>query len=136
MQVSVIKHLQVVGDDERHDAVCEALFEEEEPTDTTVAILKRMYGFETLMQVEQIGKRLSRFGVVFGKQGFHFAPHIFRCGGFVTAYLIGQAFVFPDGEPLLAAVRCSRFEYCVQLFDKRFGNPLLGTIDNEVDATK
>ena len=95
-----------------------------------------MYGFETLMQVEQIGKRLSRFGVVFGKQGFHFAPHIFRCGGFVTAYLIGQAFVFPDGEPLLAAVRCSRFEYCVQLFDKRFGNPLLGTIDNEVDATE
>ena len=55
---------------------------------------------------------------------------------FVPAYLIGQAFVFSDGEPLLAAVGCPRFEDGVQLFDKRFGNPLFGTIDNEVDATE
>ena len=54
LQASVIEHFQVVGDDERHDAVCEALFEEEEPADAPVAVLKRMYGLEALMQVEQV----------------------------------------------------------------------------------
>ena len=38
--------------------------------------------------------------------------------------------------PLSNCINSGIDMYCVQLFDKRFGNPLLGTIDNEVDATE
>ena len=41
-----------------------------------------------------------------------------------------------DGKPLHAAARCSRFEHGVQFLDKRLGQPLLGTVDNEVDTAE
>ena len=42
-------HFVLVVNDERHDAVAEALAEEDEATDTTVAVLKCMDALETPM---------------------------------------------------------------------------------------
>ena len=54
LQTAIVEHLQIVGDDERHDAVCQTLLEHHEPPDTSVAVLKRVDSLEALVQIEDI----------------------------------------------------------------------------------
>lgn len=55
-ETAVVEHHQVVRDDERYDSVIEALFEHDKPSYASIAVLKRMYGLEALMEVEYVLK--------------------------------------------------------------------------------
>lgn len=136
LQTAVVKHLEVIGDDEGNDAGCQTLLEHQEPSDAAVAILKRVDTLETLVQVEDVVERLAPLGVVLCQESLHFAVYLFGRCGLHAAHLVGQTLVVAHGEPLLAAVRRAGLELCMQFLDKGFGERLPGPVDNRVDAAE
>ena len=104
LKTAIIKHLQVVRNDERYDTVSQTLLEYYEPSHTPVAVLKRVDHLKALVQIEDILQRFLPLGIVLDKQRFYLLANVLGCGRFVTSYLVGQAFVGADGKPLLAAV--------------------------------
>lgn len=136
LQTAVVKHLEVIGDDEGNDAGCQTLLEHHKASDTAVAILKWVDAFETLVQVENVVECLVPPGVVLRKESLHLTVHLFGRRGLHAAHLVGQAFVVAHGEPLLAAVRRTGLELCMQFLDEGFGERLRGPVDDRVDAAK
>ena len=65
LQATIIKHLQVIGNDKRHMPIGQALLEHQEPPHTPVSILKRVYTLEAMMQIEDILESLVTLGIVF-----------------------------------------------------------------------
>ena len=63
-QTSVVEHFEFIGNDKRHIAICQTLLEHYKTANTTIAILEWMYRLETLVQVDNILKRLSPLCVV------------------------------------------------------------------------
>lgn len=51
---SVVEEFEIFGDDERHDSVCETLFEHHQPSHTTVPVLEGMNGLELLVKVDNV----------------------------------------------------------------------------------
>lgn len=136
LQTAVVKHLEVIGDDEGNDAGCQTLLEHQEPSDAAVAILKRMDALETLVQIENVVECLVPPGVVLRKESLHLTVHLLGRRSLHAAHLVGQTFVVAHGEPLLAAVRRAGLELCVQFLDEGFGERLPGPVDNRVDAAE
>ena len=65
VQSTVIKHLQFLRDDKGDDIVLQAFLEHDQPSDTSVAILKRMYQFKALVEVKDILQAHGLFYPVF-----------------------------------------------------------------------
>ena len=53
-QTTIIEHFELVGDDKRHDAAAQAFLEHYQSTDATIAVLKRMYRLEALMEIKDV----------------------------------------------------------------------------------
>ena len=53
-KTAIIKHFQLVGDDERHDMMVKTFLKHDKPTNAPVAVLERMDGFEPMMKVENV----------------------------------------------------------------------------------
>ena len=53
-QPTVIEELELLGDDERDDSVCEAFLEHHQTPDSSVSVLERMDEFEPLMKVNDV----------------------------------------------------------------------------------
>ena len=53
-QTAIIEHLEFISDDKRHDAAAQAFLEHYQSTDATIAILKRMYRLEALMEIKDV----------------------------------------------------------------------------------
>lgn len=53
-ETAVVKELEFFGDDERHDTVCQAFLEHQEPSNAPVPVLEGMDHLELLMQVNDI----------------------------------------------------------------------------------
>lgn len=136
LQTAVVKHLEVIGDDEGNDADCQTLLEHQEPSDAAVAILKRVDALETLVQVENVVERLASPGVVLCQESLHLAVYLFGRRGLHAADLVGQTLVVAHGKPLLAAVRCTGLELRVQFLDEGLGERLPGPVDDRVDAAE
>lgn len=136
LQTAVVEHLEVIGDDEGNDAGCQTLLEHQEPSDAAVAILKRVDALETLVQIENVVERLVPSGVVLRKKTLHFAVDVLGRRGLHAADLVGQTLVVAHGEPLLAAVRRTGLELCVQFLDEGFGERFFGPVDDCVDAAE
>ena len=54
MQSPIVIHLHIILDDEWYDSIPETLFEEDQPSYTTVSILKRMNLLKAIMKIQQI----------------------------------------------------------------------------------
>ena len=54
VEAEVIKFMQVFCDDKRRYAVFQAFFQHQKPSDVSVAILERVYGFEFHMEVDDV----------------------------------------------------------------------------------
>ena len=63
-QTAIVEHFELLGNDKRHIAICQALLEYHKTANTTIAILEWVYRLKALMQVYNILKRLSLFAVV------------------------------------------------------------------------
>ena len=61
LQATVVEELQFVGNDERHQTVRQALLEHYQASNTSIAVLERMYSLKALMKVYYILKRLLLF---------------------------------------------------------------------------
>lgn len=136
LQTAVVKHLEVVGDDEGNDAGRQTLLEHHKASDTAVAILKRMDALETLMQVENVVECFVPPGVVLRKESLHLTVHLLGRRGLHAAHLVGQTLVVAHGKPLLTAVRRAGLELCVQFLDEDLGERFFGPVDNRVDAAE
>lgn len=136
LQTAVVKHLEVIGDDEGNDAGRQTLLEHHESSNPAVAVLKRVDALETLVQVEDVVERLAPPGVVLRQESLHLAVYLFGRRGLHAADLVGQTLVVAHGKPLLAAVRRTGLELCMQFLDKGFGERLPGPVDNRVDAAE
>ena len=53
-QTAIIEHFEFVGDDKRHDAAAQAFLKHYQSTDAAVAVLKRMYRLEALMEIKDV----------------------------------------------------------------------------------
>lgn len=136
LQASVVEHLEVVGDDEGNYAGRQALLEHHEPSNTAVAILKRVDALETLVQVENVVECFVPPGVVLRQESLHLTVYLFGRCGLHAAHLVGQPLVVAHDEPLLAAVRRAGLELCMQFFDEDLGERFFGPVDNRVDAAE
>ncbi len=54
LQITIIEHLQFVGDDEGNDTTTQALFKHDETTYTPITVLERVNLLETDMIIEDI----------------------------------------------------------------------------------
>ena len=95
-----------------------------------------MDAFETLVQVEDIVECLVPQDVVLRQESLHLAEYLFGRRGLHAADLIGQTLVVAHGKPLLAAVRCTGLELCMQFLDESLGERLPGPVDDRVDAVE
>lgn len=67
-----------IVDDERRDFVAQALLEEEEASDASVAVIEGMNLLKANVEVEQIGKRVGLKLLVFADELTHLRGDIFR----------------------------------------------------------
>ena len=135
-ETAVVEEFEFFGDDERHDTVCKAFLEHQEPSYAPVPVLERMDCLELLMQVDDILQRLCGLGVIGRKQRFHPSMHLLRRARGVPSYLVGQFLIVPYIEPGFPAVGCACLQDPVDLLDQRLGQFVAGTVDDEVDAAE
>lgn len=57
-----------MSDDKGNDIVFQTLLEHDYPTDTAVAVLKRMYGLETIMKVDYVLNRNILYLMIIGEK--------------------------------------------------------------------
>ena len=79
VKTSVIEHLQLVCDDERHDIISEALLKHNEPSHTSIAVLKRMYPLKTHMTIKNVFKCPLPDGIIFRKKSLCLTRGRFFC---------------------------------------------------------
>lgn len=58
-ETAVVEHLEVLGDDERHVAACEAFLEHYQTAYSAISVLERMDAFESLVKVYYVLQRFS-----------------------------------------------------------------------------
>ena len=64
VEATVVKHFEIVRNNEWHDVVPQTLLEEQKPPDTAISILKRMDGFKGVVKFQQVFQRLGRILIV------------------------------------------------------------------------
>ena len=136
LQTSVVEEFQLIGDDERHDAVCKTLLEHHQPAHTTVPVLERVDGLKFLMEVDDVLQRLLLLGIVGCEEGLHTGVNFLRRAGGFASYLIGEFLVVAHVEPRLPAVRRAGLEDTMQLLYKGFREFFFRPVDDEIDATE
>ena len=70
-QSTIVEHLEFVCDNERHNAICQAFLEHQQPPNSAVSILKRMNLFEANMKIKDVIERMTTVEVVVAKQTLH-----------------------------------------------------------------
>ena len=132
----VVVELKFLGNNERHDAVCQTLFEHYQSAHTTVSVLEGMDGLELLVEVDDVLKRFFLLGIVgFQQAGYPFMD-FFRRAGLITAHLVRNPLVVPDIEPRRPAVGRAGLEDAVKLLDEGFAQAVGRVVDDKVDAAK
>ena len=129
-QPVVIKQLNARVDDERHDAVAQALLEHNEPPDAAVSVLERVYLLEPRVEFRDVLEGFRRTVFVLRKEPAHFRVDVpGECGNF-AADLVRLLLVVPDREPRFPAVGSSGFQNPVKLLDERFGQLFTAVLDD------
>ena len=100
LQPTIIKHFQFVRDDEWNNMISQTFFEQQQPSDTTVAVLEWVDSFKAVMKIQQIIKVFFFNAVVFRKQLFHLSADKLRRCCFLTADFVRNLFVFTNCKPI------------------------------------
>ena len=135
-QTVVIKQLNALVDDERHDVKPQALLEHNEPPDAAVSVLERVYLLEPRVEFHDVLKGFRRAVFVLRKEPAHFRVDVPRERGNFAADLVRLFLVVPDREPRFPAVGSSGFQNAVKLLDERFGQPFTAVLNDEVNAAE
>ena len=56
LQPSVIEHFYIILNNKRRDIIPQTLFEKNKPSDSAVSVLKRMYSFKIVMELQKLVK--------------------------------------------------------------------------------
>ena len=110
VQSSVVKQFQIIVNDERHNIVAQAFLEQNQPSDSAVAVLERMDALELIVKFQQLVKALFLAHVVIGKEPFHFVGNHLGQSSFFSADLIREPLILPHRKPILAAVAGTAFQ--------------------------
>lgn len=65
LQAAIVKQLRVLVDDKRNDVVSQTFLEQNQPTNSAVAVLKWVNPLKTVVKIKQIIEGLFLIGVVF-----------------------------------------------------------------------
>lgn len=98
-EATVIKSLQVIGNDKGDDTRSKALLEEKKTPNTAIAILEGMNTLKPHVEFKQVIQRFMLYGIVVVKEGNHLTVHTLGSCGFYAPHLVGQALVVAHGEP-------------------------------------
>lgn len=72
LQPAIVVELQLLRNDKRHDSVAQALLEQQQTPNATVAVLKkRVDALKPIVKVQQVVERLFLLRVVGREQCFH-----------------------------------------------------------------
>ena len=135
-QTIVIKQLNALVDDERHDAKPQAFLEHNEPPDAAVSVLEWVYFLEPRVEFHDILEGFRRAVFVIRKEPAHFRVDFPRERGNFAADLVRLFLVVPDREPRFPAVGGAGFQNPVKFLDERFGQPFTAVLDDEVNTTE
>ena len=137
VQPPVVKQLEILVDDEGHDAVGKALLEHDKPTHAAVAVLEGMNALKSVVERHDVFKSFIRKGIVVRKQRLHLRCDLLGRRGFLSPDLIGKFLILPDAEPRAATVGGTRLENAVQLLDECFGQASGSSlVDYQVNAAE
>lgn len=114
---AVIKRLVIIVDDERRDAMHQALFKGDQTPDPPVPVLKRMDGFKAPMEVHDVLEQNAPFLEVRAEQIFHGFGDLARWRCLSPSHHIGQPFVSADPKPIFRGIRCAALKNRVETFD-------------------
>ena len=131
----VIELPQFFRNDEGRDPVFQALFKQYEPSDTSVAVLKRVDLLEARMEVDDIFERLVDVPVP-SKQFRHLAMNVFDRARLQSADRILQPLVISDREPPASAVARAALELRVQHFDVALGQSGARRFYHQIDTAE
>ena len=90
VKTSVIEHLQFVCYDERHDIISEAFLKHNEPSHTSITVLKRMYPLKAHMKIKDVFKCLLPNGIIFRKKSLYLLVNLFWRAGIHTSHFIAD----------------------------------------------
>lgn len=90
VKTSVIEHLQFVCDDERYDIISEALLKHNEPSHTSITVLKRMYPLKAHMKIKDVFKCPLPDGIVFRKKSLYLLVNLFWRAGIHSSNFIAD----------------------------------------------
>ena len=65
LQPAIVKELQIILDDERNDVMLQTLLEQDQPTDASVPVLKRMDALKGDVERDQVFKNKKFFSLLF-----------------------------------------------------------------------
>lgn len=136
MKATVIKQLDVFGDDEWYNVVGQTLLEHDQSAHTSIAILEGVDEFELLMEVQNIVKGLHLFIPIFFYQIRHSGVNLLGQARLYSSHLVWQFFVVTDIEPRFCAIGGSSFENAVEFLHKILRKFFRGMVYHEIDTVE
>ena len=109
----------------------QALFEQDQPADAPVAVLKRMDRLKPVMEIKDIVKGFPLSSIVSFKQLLHLRRDILRRGGLLAADLVGQALIPADCKPVPARIAGAAFQNQMQPLDELLAQHGVCLIDDD-----
>ena len=132
----IIEQFEVIIDDEWHDVVCQTLLEHQQPTYSSITVLKRMNLLESHMEIDNVFQRLLPFVIIVAYQSLHLLVNIFWRTRFLSSHLVCQPLVVANSKPVFLAIRRSRLQQQVKLLNETFRQRFFCMVDDLVDYTE
>ena len=136
LQSTVIEHFYTVLNNKRHNIVFQTFLEQDQPSDSSVAVLEGVDALKPHMERKDIFKRHHFLAVILIEQPFHFRRHFLGQGCFTPADLIRQLFVIANGKPVFPCVACSGFQNKMQVLDEFFAELRFCAFNDLVDTAE
>ena len=114
----------------------QTFLEQDQPSDSSVAVLEWVDALKPHMERKDIFKRHRFLAVILIEQSFHFRRYFLGQGRFPPSDLIRQLFVIADGEPIFLCVACSGFQDKMQVLDKFFAELRFCAFDELINTAE
>ena len=114
----------------------QAFLEQDQPSDSSVAVLEWVDALKPHMERKDILKRHRFLAVILIEQSFHFRRYFLGQGCFPPAYLIRQFFIIANGKPIFLCVACSGFQNKMQVLDEFFAELRFCAFNDLVDTAE
>ena len=99
MQISVIEHLELVGNDKRNYIVVKTFLKHDESPYTPVSVLEGVYTFKLPVKIQYVDEcYFLLFLVCFQQIAYSFSHQLWVCSLY-SAHLVRESFVVANVEP-------------------------------------